>query len=476
MFWRPKSISQLVLLGLLTVIAPLCIAIFFTVQTLDELAIRNSRVSQTAVSLTRISQVFQSDMLNLERRARQYLTLQDASLLEMFKREREQSQGQLTEIRRILTETGTPDIALHQVRDGLADIMSALPVDAAELSTQLGLFAELGVSSQQFQRLSQAYVDSQLAQHRAHTDELKDSLLVMVSLLAALTAGFSLALIYWVNKPIKQIESEIHHLGAGELGHAIRISGPLEMQTLGLELEWLRNRLSELEQEKQQFMRHMSHELKTPLASLREGADLMAEGVVGDLELKQQEIVDIIQQNSRELQRLIENLLDYNQVLASQELRAEVVDLDGLWQELLHNYQLRIRKKRLDVRISGSVEEWCVDPAKMRTVLDNLLSNAVNHSPEQGIIDINWQIATGVLMVDVANSGQPIPHADQRKIFRPFYQGSAKRSGPIKGSGIGLSVARECAYAQGGTLDLVVNPDFPVCFRLQCPDLNQVAA
>ncbi len=220
----------------------------------------------------------------------------------------------------------------------------------------------------------------------------------------------------------------------------------------------------------------MSHELKTPLASLREGADLMAEGLVGDLEVRQREIVDIIQQNSRELQRLIENLLDYNQVLASNELSAEMVDLDGLWKELLQSYQFRIRKKDLDVRVYGSVKEWCVDAAKLRTVLDNLLSNAVNYSPENGTIEISWQISIGVLVVDVANSGQPIPRADQLRIFQPFFQGSTERSGPIKGSGIGLSVARECAQAQGGTLDLVVNPKYPVCFRLQCPDLKQVAA
>ncbi len=214
MLWRPKSISQLVLLGLLTVIAPLCLAIFFTVQTLDELAIRNSQVSHSAVSLTRISQVFQSDLLNLERRARQYLTLQDDALLEMFQREREQSLGHLVDIKAILELTGAPDSSLRDERERLAGIMEALPVDPSGLDEQLDVFTELGSSSQEFQRLSQAYVDSQLAQHRAHTDELQDWLVVMVSLLGAMTAAFSFALIYWVNKPIRQIEEEIHNLGA----------------------------------------------------------------------------------------------------------------------------------------------------------------------------------------------------------------------------------------------------------------------
>ena len=75
-----------------------------------------------------------------------------------------------------------------------------------------------------------------------------------------------------------------------------------------------------------------------------------------------------------------------------------------------------------------------------------------------------------MLIMDVANSGEAIPDVDQGKIFEPFYQGVTSRTGPIKGSGIGLSVARECMQAHGGSLMLVQHPTLAVCFRLQCPD------
>ena len=131
-----------------------------------------------------------------------------------------------------------------------------------------------------------------------------------------------------------------------------------------------------------------------------------------------------------------------------------------------------IERKRLQIDCDGTIDEWPLDEAKFRTVLDNLLSNAVNYAPEQGEVEISWHERDGLLMMEVANSGSAIPEGEQDKIFEPFYQGVNSRNGPIKGSGIGLSVARECILAHGGTLALVAHPGLPVCFRLTCPGVE----
>ena len=105
-----------------------------------------------------------------------------------------------------------------------------------------------------------------------------------------------------------------------------------------------------------------------------------------------------------------------------------------------------------------------------RQTLDNLLSNAVNYTPEEGSIDVVWRREAANLILTIANSGEPIPEEDRERVFEPFYQSTAKRTGPIKGSGVGLSVARECIELQGGELTLVRHKRFPVCFRLLCPN------
>lgn len=470
MSWRPRSILQLMLFGLMTVVAPLCVAIFYTVETLDGLAKQGQSVNQKTIALTRASQHFKSSLLDLERRARQYVTLGDKDLLVLFVRERQQLLMTLQHIEATLVSVDSEaDLIMRTRWQQLDEILQSLPESGPGIKKSLSLFDQLGARSAEFQELVQGYVDQQLAGLGQHASEIQRSLLVMVSLLAVMTFAFSIMLIYWINTPIRQIRRQIRKLGSGDMSQPIRISGPAEMQLLGEQLEWLRTRLEELEQEKLQFLRHMSHELKTPLASLREGADLMAEGVAGELEQKQQEVVEIIQANSRELQRLIENLLDYNQMAHSQTLQIQLIPLRAMWQELITAHHMTIERKKLQLRCDGDVEQWPVDEAKFKAVLDNLLSNAVNHTPIKGRIDISWTGKQDLLTMNIANSGEPILVAEQGKIFEPFYQGSNSRSGPIKGSGIGLSVARECMQAHGGELQLVKHPSLAVCFRLQCP-------
>ena len=86
----------------------------------------------------------------------------------------------------------------------------------------------------------------------------------------------------------------------------------MDLERLGHQLEWLRNRLLELAQERNRFLRHMSHELKTPLANIREGTELLMDGAVGELESGQREVTAILRDNGIKLQRLIENLLSFS--------------------------------------------------------------------------------------------------------------------------------------------------------------------
>jgi two-component system sensor histidine kinase GlrK len=306
-----------------------------------------------------------------------------------------------------------------------------------------------------------------LRKNAAEADKLIDALVWQLSGLAFATLALLLICAYWINKPVKSLTQEIHLLGTAGLSHGIEISGPLELQALGSKLEWLRRSLHESEQQKQQFLRHISHELKTPLSSLREGADLLAERVTGHLSQQQYQIVEIVRQNGIDLQRLIENLLDYNQ-LPHQDLTFEDVHLQHLWQELLGNYRLSIDKKALQMELHGTVDRWVADRYKLKTTLDNLLSNAINYTPEGGRIDIVWRLEGDTLVIDVANSGEAIPVEDTERVFEPFFQSASKRNGPIKGSGIGLSVARECIEAQGGTLSMATHDSLPICFRLIC--------
>jgi two-component system sensor histidine kinase GlrK len=474
-FWQPRSVLQLVLISFFAVLAPLGVAMLFTVQTLGELTDKDREVTRVVVEVTRLGQEIQGDVLELERRARQFLALAEPDLAELFDRERTTLSEKLQALQERIPSQ-SPDVAgllqsLAQLTLATNDVIPAPDALSAELLPAQRLeqsFDVISEKSRGVQKWLQASVDQLLAKNAEEADSLIDYLTLQLSLLAFVTLALLLLFAHWINKPVKDLTQEIHQLATEGLSHSIEISGPQELQALGSKLEWLRQQLHETEQQKQQFLRHISHELKTPLSSLREGADLLAEHVTGWLSQQQQEVVEIVRQNGIELQRLIENLIDYNQ-LPNQEPKFEEINIDSLWRDLLRNYGISVDKKALQLELRGTVETWVADPYKLRTTLDNLMSNAINYTPEGGSIDIAWRAEDAKLMIDVANSGEPIPAEDAERVFEPFFQSASKRSGPIKGSGIGLSVARECIEVQGGSLALVPHEELPICFRLVCP-------
>jgi len=464
--FQPKSVLQLVVIGFLVVVAPLCLAILYTVQTLGELSENSRAVTAQVVTLNRHGQELQRDLLDLERRARQYLTLKSTDLLALFNKEKNIVLLNINKLKDISNN-------LDEVHSRLYDSVLALVPEAMAVQNNDKLskqFDEITKTRVAFGQKLRADVDQRITDHSTESDKIKDSLLVMVFLMALATLMLMLFFSYWINRPIKTIAKEIKLLGEGNLSQTIKISGPQEVKVLGSELEWLRIRLDEIDQQKQQFLRHISHELKTPLANLREGADLLSEQVTGPLSERQNEIVSIVQQNSIELQRLIENLLDYNQV-PHQVIRPEFVQLDLLGESLFDNYHMSIESKGLHVACNWHIKEWIADRNKLKIALDNVISNAVNYTPEQGRIIVESREEEGALVIDIANSGVAIKEQEVTHLFEPFYQGSSVRHGPIKGSGLGLSVALESMLTQGGSLSLEQHPSLDVCFRLICPSL-----
>jgi two-component system, NtrC family, sensor histidine kinase GlrK len=476
--WQPRSVLQLVIIGFFAALAPLSIAILFTIETLGELTDRNRTVTRLVVDITRLGQEIQRDVIELERRARQYLALGDADLAELFEKERLSLSEDLQRLQALQTRmlTESPDI------DGLITLLERLDMSGKEVPGQVfesgeiednrarmeqsfDLIAERSLA---IEKWLEASVEQILNKNSEDADALLDYIIAQLTLLATATLALLLFFSYWINRPLKKLAQEIQQLGTEGLGHRIEIIGPQELRELGGKLEWLRQRLHDSDQEKAKFLRHISHELKTPLASLREGTDLLSEHVAGGLSQQQQEIVEIVRGNGIELQRLIENLVDINR-MPQRETQFEEIQLRELWNGLLEHYRISMDNKSLELKTEGTVDKWRADRYKLRIALDNLLSNAVNYAPEGGVIEVVWHEKDANLVMDVANSGEAIPAKDAERVFEPFFQSVAQRTGPIKGSGIGLSVARECMESQGGKLYLATHDKLAVCFRLTCP-------
>ena len=192
------------------------------------------------------------------------------------------------------------------------------------------------------------------------------------------------------------------------------------MRRVSQQLEWLRLRLTELDADKARFLRHVSHELKTPLAALREGVSLLEDGVTGALNSAQREVAQILQQNTVALQGQIEALLRFNAAaFEARELRRQRTALLPLIEEQIEAQRLQWQAGGLTVRAEGEPIAVVVDPVKLGTALANLLSNAIRFSSRGGTITMVVSSTADTACIDINDAG-PQSGKTTRKRLTPW--------------------------------------------------------
>jgi len=471
----PKTFQRLILAGVLLVALPLVLAVGYAVLTLQGLAAQSERAVQRASTAARASRQIAESLIGMERALRQYVVLRDAELASDYRRLRadfrqvagglagspldnasgnrvgpllEREQKIAAELALADSEKGPPE---HLVDDFLAMADDALPLVEA----------------------ARAVADAEVARLEQEASHARDTLLL--PLLAALALALGIA--WWfrniVSEQITQIDHAIRAIGRGDYAEPIAVSGPDDLAFLGERLDWLRQRLGELEEQKSRFLRHVSHDLKTPLTAIREGAQLLADQVPGQINDSQRTIVGIMTQNSRRLQTLIEELLNYQQAsLAAGNLDLKPVALEALVDKVLHAHRLaaagrsiRFQKVLPPVQIEG-------DPEKLRVVIDNLVTNAIKFSPKEGVVRVLLKSENGNAVLDVIDEGHGVPEAERERIFDAFYRGKRAKEG-VEGSGLGLAIAREYVAAHRGRIEVVVDAGEGGHFRVTLPKVRK---
>ncbi len=266
-----------------------------------------------------------------------------------------------------------------------------------------------------------------------------------------------------LQKQLSTMSKSIQGLVENDLSQTIKIAGNSDVLKVGEQLEQLRLRLDRNEQQQVQFLQHVSHEIKTPLASIREGIKLMNDELLGSINADQAEVTQIILKNSRELQSSIESLLDYNQALvAPRESERERVDLCDLIEHAIARQTLGIKAKGLEINKHLIPAEVCVNQAQILTVLDNLLSNAIRFSPSGGRIHLELHHDNQMYHLLVQDEGPGIPDDQRNMVFSAFFVGTSKPKNSLKGTGLGLSIAREYVELHRGAIEALDPDDGPL--------------
>ncbi len=231
----------------------------------------------------------------------------------------------------------------------------------------------------------------------------------------------------------------------------------IEALNVGLEAK-VRERTAELEQAdrlRSQFLSHVSHELKTPLTSIKGFLQNLLDGLTGPLNEKQQRYVSRMLDNSNRLIRMIEDLLDRTRIQSGRlDLAPGEVDLGHCVADAVEQLRLLAQAKHQTVEVIGppaSLVVWA-DRDRLIQIVMNLVQNAVKFTPEGGSIKVTVRQENQSLAgVSVRDTGPGIPPEFLDHIFDPFFQVKQSRSG-IKGLGLGLSIVRTLVELHGGTI------------------------
>jgi two-component system sensor histidine kinase GlrK len=463
------------LLGLALIAGPLLVAVVDAAIQIRSLSTTSQQLVLEGVQSARLSQSLFADIDTLKRNLRLYDVLKDTKLLKPYRDTDQRLAATRTQLAVLLNEEPTrhslEDFAA--IHNEVSNAVSATPPGSPAFATILARFDRLSDLASAIVASGNQQIDAQLAELQRQTSSTQKRLFWQSALLVPLTLIAILALTLSIGRPLRAIDRAISELGRGTFSRSIEVAGPRDLERLGAQLEWLRLRLLDLAQERNRFLRHMSHELKTPLANIREGAELLMDGAVGPLDNSQREVVAILRDNGIKLHRLIENLLSFS------AWQKESVGLDlsefrlrPLVKQVLESQQLTVVSQR--VRLEVKVDDLMLraDRGKVRLIIENLLSNAIKYSPKGGTVYLHAAKQDTQLVIDVADAGAGIPSEERARVFEAFYTGRPPAGVQVKGTGIGLSVVLEFVNAHGGTIE-IVDGDYPGAhFRIRMPVLS----
>ena len=461
-WYRPRSFFVLLLTAFLFVILPLLTALFSSVQVLDGLVQQSALAVYNSVDRTNSVRRIADLLRDQERKARLYNVLGEASQLETVNTihlDLEDiflhllSEGDDAVLKNMLQE-------LQAQENHIVAVMNNLAGDPEQrgrvLTNILDRYQDIDALTMELVAVVNQVISDNVEQLQEKVRQGKEDLAWQTSGLIGFSVIFVIVFVSLISKPIRQIDRGIESLGNGDFTTPVKVSGPKDLESLGERLDWLRRRLSKLDREKIKMIAHISHELKTPLSSIKEGAGLLRDEVVGPINANQKDVVAILDKNSDKLQRLIENILDFNMSQARKTpIVMQTLRLDEIIRKVVSDHQNALLARRVTLEMELAEISVKGDTAQLKTVFDNLLANAVKFTPDDGKIQVQLKEEEGQAVFLVEDSGVGIDKEDRSRIFSPFFQGKEAKKAIVKGSGLGLAIAKEYVQNHEGGIRLL---------------------
>jgi len=454
------SLNQWALASFLVVILPLIVAIFYTVSEVGNYTDKSQSTLFKAVHETESSRIILERLASMERNIRQIQLFGKSVFYKLYQDNRAKFLHQMESLslkdmdEQLITQLSS----LKKNENKLyLYILAKLEGDEIKLSQEdLNAFDQLTQQARVLLAEGEERVRSKAALLSITAKQVNQKLIYLAFVSVLLALLFAFLFIRLLTRPIKDIALAIRTLGDDGFDQAIAIRGPNDLQKLGAHLEWLRVKLDNLENEKQQFIRNVSHELKTPLATLKEGTDLLSDNVVGELNEEQRNIIQLMQIGNITINELVENLLEYQRSISSKIIfNRSTFQLESLIERTEAEYELLLRSKNIRVTSQLHATSISADYEKLRIIFNNVFSNALKFSPENASIGLSLSSENRIITLLIEDQGPGVDEKIQPLIFKDFYHGHSTPSWKIKASGLGLALVKHYLDAHQGTIKLL---------------------
>ena len=287
----------------------------------------------------------------------------------------------------------------------------------------------------------------------------QDELYNLISLGLVIFSFFAIYLILRNQlKPIKALHEGVRAIGEGNLDFEIKTNSVDELGQLALSFNHMTRQIRESLQARDQLLLDVSHELRSPLTRMLVALEF----------LKNDKTRLTLHRNIKHMEAMVTEILETERLNSSYGgLQLEPINILDLLMDTCRNYQ----DQKPGVVLQCSSEDFIanVDPTRVTTVFNNLLSNATRHSNAKDPIEVTCAREQGKILVKVQDYGSGIPKEDLPHIFEPFYRVDKSRSKQTGGYGLGMSVCRKIMEAHGGRIDITSQPNKGTCVLLTFP-------
>ena len=300
---------------------------------------------------------------------------------------------------------------------------------------------------------------------------LQKNMIIYFLIAAAVAAVIALILSRLITKPIDLLTRGIQRMGRGDLSVRVPVKGGGELKRLAETFNTMSEKLERLDKSRNQFVSNASHELKTPLSTMK----ILLENIIYQPDMENNLRTEFLTDVNLEIDRLNLIISDLLTLVSmdtnAMRLRLETFKLADVVQEVVQRLSLVAGQKHQEIKVHLSSDgcEIHADRAKLTQVVYNILDNAIKYSPQGGLIRVRLIRSGRNAVLTIADNGPGIPKEDQAHIFDRFYRVDKARSRETGGTGLGLSIVHQFVLMHGGNVSVDSVEGTGTTFTIEMP-------